>query len=337
MDNREAMLRQLRALPFVRGVTLHSERAAAAKWGPDSTLVVKTPTGQRQFFVETIRSNLTYAVAARLVGQLKAQDARRWLVFAPYIPGPMGQYLAAEGVNFLDGVGNCSVVLDKHYMARIEGRRPERSTEQAGMRAASYQVLFVLLSGEDHVNATVRDLAEQAGVGKSTVAQTLLRLEAEGFIGQQGARKRLLNTKRLLDRWLGGYAEVLRPRWLQGRYQVRDVEVFERQLPAKLRTTALWGWSGGAAAMRLTGHYRGEETALCLGTASVTPGDLGLLADRSGPVSLFEVGGTLAFDGAQPQTVHPLLVYGELLAKPSDRAAEAAEEVRAKWLPWLGA
>jgi hypothetical protein len=46
--------------------------------------------------------------------------------------------------------------------------------------------------------------------------------------------------------------------------------------------------------------------------------------------------GTLVFKGAKPKTVHPLLVYADLLAKPSDRAADAAEEVRAHWLPWLG-
>lgn len=336
-DNQEAVLEQLRALPFVRGASLQHEPASPGEPSPDATVLVKTPSGQRRLFVETLRSNLTYAVAARLVGQLKAQQPGRWVVFAPYVPGPMGRYLAEEGVNFVDGVGNCYVVLDKNYIARIEGRKPEKSAEQVGMRAASYQVLFVLLAGEDHLNSTVRDQAELAGVGKSTAAQTLQHLEAEGFIGHQGDRKGLLNTKVLLDRWLGGYAEVLRPRWLRGRYQVGDVEAFERQVPGKLGTLTSWGWSGGVAAMRLTGHYRGSETVLFFGPtpASTTTSDLGMLPDREGPVSLLQAEGTLAFKGAKPKTVHPLLVYGELLAKPSDRAAEAAEEVRAQWLPWL--
>jgi hypothetical protein len=268
---------------------------------------------------------------------MKAKKPGDWLVFAPYIPGPMGRYLASEGVNFIDAVGNCSLVLDKNYMARVEGQRPERFPERVGMRAASYQLLFVLLAGEDHLNSTVRDLADLAGVGKSTVAQTLQHLEAEGFIGHQGDRKRLLNAKVLLDRWLGGYAEVLRPRWLRGRYQVGDVEAFERRVQATLAARTPWGWCGGVAAMHLTGHYRGPETVLCFGrTPDVTTADLGMLADREGPVSLLQLEGTLAFDGAKPQTVHPLLVYAELLARPSDRAAEAAEEVRVQYLPWLG-
>jgi len=331
------MLEQLRTLPFVRSASFRPEPKSGGRRA-GATLVVTTPSGARRLLVEVLGSNLTYAVAARLVGQFKAQKLSNWFVYAPYIPGPMGRYLAGEGVNFLDGAGNCSLTIDKRYLARIEGRRPARIPERVGMRAASYQVVFALLAGKDQVNRTVRELAELAGVGKSTVAQTLQRLEVEGFIGHERDRKRLLNGKLLLDRWLGGYAEVLRPRWLQGRYQVGDLQAFERQVPAKLGTRTPWGWSGGVAAMRLAGHYRGPEAVLCLGPTpgNALPRDLGMLADREGPVSLLQAEGTLAFKGATPETLHPLLVYGELLAKPADRAAEAAEEVRAHWLPWLG-
>ncbi len=35
----------------------------------------------------------------------------------------------------------------------------------------------------------------------------------------------------------------------------------------------------------------------------------------------------------RPHTVHPLLVYAELLAKPGERSAEAAQELLEHYLP----
>ena len=48
-----------------------------------------------------------------------------------------------------------------------------------------------------------------------------------------------------------------------------------------------------------------------------------------------EVEGTLGFEGAQEHTVHPLLVFAELRIGGDERAREAAEEVRHRYLEHL--
>ena len=42
--------------------------------------------------------------------------------------------------------------------------------------------------------------------------------------------------------------------------------------------------------------------------------------------------GALAFRSPHPETVHPLLVYADLLAEGHDRAREAAAELSARFL-----
>ena len=53
---------------------------------------------------------------------------------------------------------------------------------------------------------------------------------------------------------------------------------------------------------------------------------------RDGPLLVLRTFGALAERGAAPKTVHPLLVYAELLADPDPRAHEAADRIRREWV-----
>jgi hypothetical protein len=59
---------------------------------------------------------------------------------------------------------------------------------------------------------------------------------------------------------------------------------------------------------------------------------LPLVPDREGEVALLRVPGPLAFEGPQPDVVHPLLVYLDLLTEDHDRARDAAAEIYRRYL-----
>jgi hypothetical protein len=113
-----------------------------------------------------------------------------------------------------------------------------------------------------------------------------------------------------------------------------EFEIMERHVEEELGDTVKWAWGGGAAAMRLTRHYRGRETVLHVQDPPATlPRALRALPATDGPFAILRTPGEIAFDGALPRTVHPLLVYTELLAANNERAREAAEEL---WIRFLG-
>jgi len=148
----------------------------------------------------------------------------------------------------------------------------------------------------------------------------------------------------------------LRPRLLIGYYRAaeKDPKELERRIERALELPGetqpdiqwtddwagrenTWAWGGTAAAFRLTGHYRGDQTVLHM---DHPPADfarrLQLLPARTGELALLAAPGPLAYEGATLKTVHPLLVYAELLAGRDDRAREVAAEVRTRFLRDLG-
>jgi hypothetical protein len=183
--------------------------------------------------------------------------------------------------------------------------------------------------------APVRSLAQAAGVSKSGAAEVLKRLRVEKVIGRTTEGKQLLPHPRLLGRWITGYADILRPALFIGRYRSQETDPFrlEKKVERALSKQKDWAWGAGAAAFRLTGYYRGEETLLHM---DHPPEDihvrLKLLPDRDGPISILKSPGPLAYEGAKPKTVHPLLVYSELITEGGEREGEAAAEVRTRFL-----
>jgi hypothetical protein len=323
----------------VRAATIRAAEAQGRPRQLDGFLVVNTPDEEYELPVDLKRTYLTYATADGVLAQMRAMTTRPWILFAPHIPRPLGRHLADHGVNYLDLAGNCRLVLDHRYVAHIEGRTRERTAEaRRGLRVPGYQVLFALLAEPELLNATVRRLAEAAGTGKTAAAETLRRLQDENLIGQVKRRRVILEMKVLLERWVGGYATHVRPRLLIGTYRTadRDPEALERHIEDVLGDELTWGFGGGAAAARLTRFYRGERTVVHLENARL---DLQkrLRAQRvdGGPLVLVRAPGRIAFEGIKPRTVHPLLIYTELLAADDPRARDAANEVWERHLGYL--
>jgi hypothetical protein len=85
--------------------------------------------------------------------------------------------------------------------------------------------------------------------------------------------------------------------------------------------------------MRITKHYRGEETVLHVcDPANDLPRKLRALPAIDGPLIIQRTPNESAFDGVAPHTVHPLLVVAELMTGANPRAREAALEIRERYL-----
>jgi hypothetical protein len=331
-------LERLRALPFVTKATLLAGTGGRARTGA-ARLRIATPLAREEFDLVVMRTHLTRAAVDGVLVRTAGRGRRPWMLFAPHVGRPLGEYLDEQGANFVDIAGNCRLRIGRRHIARIEGRPPERAGGQGrGIGAPGFRILFALLVRPALVDAPIRDLAGAAGVATATAADRLARLRADGLIHQRGNARVLTAPHRVLDLWLKGYETLVRPKLLVGRYRTReqDPKALERQIEEALSPGTRWAYGAGAAAHRLTGYYRGPETILHLDPQAVDVAKrLRALRADDGPLILLHAPGPVAFDGAAPRTVAPLLVYTELLLAADRRAREAAVEVGRKYLKAL--
>ena len=334
----EPYLARLRELPFTKGAEIRERGQRGVATLSDAVLRVRTPGGVRNFHLEMKRTHLTYEIAREFVTRTGRNTEAPWILFVPHVGREMGRYLGDQGANYLDTAGNCRIKIGDEYFALIEGRPPNRPPAGGrGTGAPGHHVLFAILARPELLNAPVRTLAEAAGVGKTAAADFLVRLKEQGMLMTGHDTRFLTDPQTLLDRWLAGYATVVRPKLLVGRYRTQDPnpKVLEDRAEEMLGDNVTWGWGAAAAAMRLTGHYRGVETVLHVNVAlPELPRLLRALPAEDGPITILRVPGKVAFEGKAPRTVHPLLIYTELLVANDPRAREAAQEIRDRFLQW---
>lgn len=285
--------------------------------------------------VEEKGSHLSQALVSDLVARTSRTATTPLILFAPYVSPGMGAQLVSSGINFIDRAGNCHLDLGGSYVAHVEGRKLRRAFDApGGIRAPGFRLIFALLVDPNLVNASAREIARASGASLGTASNVLRRLEHDRMVVRTKSRRHIVRREDLVERWIAGYAETLRPQLLIGRFETQDTDprILEERVAGILGEEGTWAWGGAAAAYRLTKHHRSDETVLHVQTSSSDlPRRLKALSHREGRLILLRVPGPLAFRGAMPHTVHPLLIYSELVLTGSDRARETAAEIRERF------
>ena len=179
-------------------------------------------------------------------------------------------------------------------------------------------------------------LAEAAGTSKQPVSDLLARLVSEKLLVRRGRSYAWTHGPdgNLLERWVAGYVNTLRPHLLVGRFKLReeDPKAVERWVESVVPNAQFGGTAG---AYRLAPHYRGPTTVVHLGEPSeATRKELRAVPAADGPLLWMRHIGSASAEGGASGTVHPLLIYAELRADSDPRAAEAAEQIRTRYLQW---
>lgn len=338
-DELEPYLEHVRELPFIRQARVldlgHERR------GEDAHVVLDTPDEKVIITVEHKRSHLTNELAERLVHLRSTTPGL--MVFAPAIGRDIAQRFSRAKLNFVDLAGNCHVEIGERYYVHIEGRRQEQApVATRALRAPTYQVLFALLAKPALLTASARALAVAAGdVSPQTAADARRRLLDSEMLLLSLRRPRWApgGWKRALDLFVAGFATTLAPSLTLGRYRARERGIGELDdaFSTKLGAPTTWRWGGGAACKRLTGFYRGDVTVIYVTGNAPNPSQLRIHPDLQGPIRIAARPCPVAFESPQPDTVHPLLAYADLLAENNDRATEAAAEVYDRYLASMSA
>lgn len=330
-------LERLRAIPFVRGARITGKSSEIQGGVQGGVLRLKTPDGEHHLAIELRRSHLDRVTAEHFVHQWRKGD-RAHIVVAPFVGEPLGDLFAQHGINFIDLQGNCSLNLDGRYIARIQRRHaPPRAAEDKPIRGPGYQVLLALLIEPKLLHTSLQEIAAAAGTSRQAPFDMRHRLEQEGFVTQGARGFTWVDPRRgeLLDRFLAGYRDTLRPRLVLGRWrtQAREPPVVEERLVEVLGPPGSWRFGGAAGGYRLDNYYRGEDTTIY--AESLPEGfarSLRALPSPDGNLRALRIPGPIVCTGPRNDSVHPLLVCAELLLQEDDRARAAAQRLRERFL-----
>ncbi len=254
------------------------------------------------------------------------------LLVTEYITPPMAEKLRGQKQQYVDAAGNAYLEAPGLHVV-VMGRKPATAHTNASAGKAyttsGLKVMFALLCDPALAAATQRVVATSAGVALGAIPAVLADLREAGHLTEFKDGRRLAASKRLLDEWALTYARRLRAKALQATYAVKDFDDWPKwtlESPA-----VLWG---GEPAAQLLVHY-------------LRPGILTLYAEKLPPRLLVAQQMTKvqsALDGQRvlewrkpfwghtpaaprPDTVHPVLVYADLLATGDARCIETAQIV----------
>lgn len=316
---------------FVVDVVEFEGRALNVEYYHDAIVKVQWDDLDYYFAVE-IKNIVTRAILGVAVKQLNLFQQKGMLV-AKYINPRIADELKKMDIPFIDTAGN-AYINEPPLFIYIKGNKPTDKDilEQPAriFRPTGLQVIFVLLCNPGLENRPLREIAIKADVALGTVGWVMYDLRRMGYLIDTGPRNRRLVLKdNLLDRWVAGYPDQLRPKKMIGRFKADNPYWWENTDLKEIN--ALWG--GEVAANIMTEYLRPQIITVY---AKQPIGKFllknKLKSDVNGDIEILKIFWKFEQDRLHNDLVPPLLIYADLMATGDTRNIETARMIYEKEL-----
>jgi hypothetical protein len=270
------------------------------------------------------------------------------VLVADYINPNMAKKLKEMQVQFMDTAGNAYIHHPPIYI-HVTGNKPDQTltivkeTNRA-FDTTGLKVVFGFLCDPQLVNTSYREIAKTTGVALGTVGWVINGLKGAGFIVERGKERELINTQKLLDRWVETYPEKLKPKQHMGEF-VADTANWWQNI-----NIAEYGafWGGEIAAAKYTHYLQPQIATVYLpkeaGNKLLAKAKLHkaneFTAVKTGLVRIFRpFWPTDAVQHTDKEAlVHPILVYADLIETGDPRNIETARMIYEQYInKYLGA
>ena len=282
-------------------------------------------------FVEVIKELRQYQLPKLLE---MAERYHPFMVVADRIFPTLKELLREKKIGYLDNAGNIYLHADDNFIW-LDGNKPiaeEKPVTNRAFTKTGLKTVFYLLLHEDAINMPHRRLADATDVALGNIKNVIGGLKDAGFILQVTEKvMKLQNKKMLLDRWIAGYRETLKPALQIGKFRFWNNEQLLnwQTLPIEHGATV---WGGEPAAEHLTNYLRPEIlTAYTTELKGNIIPKWRLIPDDKGNVQLYKKFWKDELANPEP-FAPPLLVYADLLLTDDPRCRETAEMIYNQYL-----
>ncbi|MGC9367895.1 MAG: type IV toxin-antitoxin system AbiEi family antitoxin [bacterium] len=290
--------------------------------GIDSILEIHYQQRKFTFFVE-IKKNINNTVISFLLNRIN-QMSEKFLLVTRYVSKYNAEKLKEKNIQFIDNVGNVFINRFPLYIYISGNKPPEDFQETRSNRLfqpSGLKLLFTLLSRPELIDKPYREIAHKAKIALGSVGWIMTDLKQLGFIIDVKKRRKLISKEKLLERWCIEYPVNLKPKLFIGRFNGPENWWKNYNLKSKY---GLWG--GELAADKLTKNLKPHDIAIyvCNYEFDKIIIDNKLYRDVNGNVEFLKCFWEAESTDKVNLTVHPILIYADLLAAGSQRNTETA-------------
>ncbi|MCW8942559.1 MAG: type IV toxin-antitoxin system AbiEi family antitoxin [Gammaproteobacteria bacterium] len=249
-----------------------------------------------------------------MISQLRAMPAPA-VLFADFVNPVMAGKLRQRSITFVDCAGNCSFKSDRINIY-VKGKKPSRlrSKRMRGraFNSAGLKLIFALFNQPHYLQASYRDISNKVNIALGSVGPVIDDLYSSGYILDDGSR-RLVNKKRLFERWVDGYLEKLRPKQIMACYTSDDEDWWKNAKPDDFHGV----WGGEVIVARSTPYMAPESISLYF-TSDVKHRDFashyGLREDEDGEICVYKSFWSPSYSGEQNiDGLNPMIVYADIV------------------------
>ena len=251
------------------------------------------------------------------------------LIASNYITPKAKAIFKEKKISYLDSYGNAFIQLPQLKIYTEHGNgKPVIPDSTKVFTQAGAQLIFQLLNRAEEVNETVRRLAHISSISVGSVSKIMNGLFDDGFLVQwNNDKKYQLNRKEeLLDRWIPILNEKVLPNHKIGTYSFTGN--LEEHWKTQFLRPNVW-WSGEPGAALLTDYLYPEKYSLFTTlSAKEIMTVLKLVPDPKGKITLYkpfwgDTNNTAIMN--YKNTVHPLIIYAQLIHSGDPRNIETAQ------------
>ena len=268
------------------------------------------------------------------------------LLVADYINPMLGERLKAADIQFLDTVGNAYINQQPIYVY-IKGNKPqrvlaarERIKTGGAFQPTGMKVVFAFLREEGLVNATYREIADQAEVALGTVGWVIYDLTAHGFLieGLNKNQRKLAEFDLLLDQWVEAYPHKLKRKYEMGTFATSNPDWWKTIYAEKFDAE----WGGEIAVAKYTNYLNPRHGLIYIDRTNMADFLQAARLRKVEPrreqdieVDLVEPFWKKADKEGKTKhagLVHPIIAYADLIETGDTRNLDAANRLREEYI-----
>lgn len=316
---------------------MHKTTGMETKFNPavgdrfiDGRVNIATANKEKDFFIKYKRELRAHHLPAIMEEAIKYKPL---LVIAEVIFPKLKEELRKQNIAYLDNAGNAYIKNDD-FVVWIDGQKnneKERIITNRAFTKTGLKVVFQLLLDEEAINFSYRELAKMTEVGLGNINNVMTGLKDMGYVMQlDGKRKKLQRKKELLDRWMDGFAETLKPALHIGNFRFAAAEFGNwRNFRLEENDTV---WSGEAGGDILTDNI--NPATLTIYTTKTKADIMKLfkcVPDPHGNIKTYQKFWVCPLQLQNP-AAPPLLIYVDLMLTGDPRCQEIAKQIFDKYL-----